>query len=953
MDRNPAEPTDRDRLLDDVLAGYFEAAEAGRAPDRRGLIDRYPSLAAELETFFADEDRLDRLAAPLRAAARAGLTRAAAGEPVARPFGRYTLVREVGRGAMGVVYEAEQDHPRRHVALKMMRDPGGASAADAARFKNEAQAAADLDHPNVVPVYEVGECEGQPYFTMKYLAGSLAEHLPRFAEDPRAAARLVAAVARAVHHAHQRGVLHRDLKPSNVLLDGEGRPHVADFGLAKRLESDAELTQSGALVGTPNYMAPEQAAGRRGAVTTATDVYGLGAVLYALLTGRPPSGGGTVLDVLERVRTRDPDPPRRLNPRVGRDLQTVCLRCLEKDPARRYASAAELADDLDRWLAGEPVRARPVGRLARLGRWCRRNPVVAGLAALVVLGAAGSAAWIGWQTARAAGEYRRAQQNLDLAYQVLDELYLNRVEKRREARQALSADDRRLLLRMQEFYQRFAEGNGRDPATRLSMAKAYRRVSDIHFALGEYAGAERANADSLRVLEALAAEFPADPDYQFELNAGRINWGHALLLNGHLAEAERAYGRTAELCEARLQSAPGDAGARRGAAAGHLNRANPLGLVGRVRESEEASRAAIRLYRELAATFPGDGRYVNALLTAHLNLGEVLTDGDRLDEAEENTKQMLRLVEDGRRFPTYLGDGIKEAQVHAGAALTAWLRGRIRDADGHCATGQALIEPAYAREAENPAVAPVAADLRLLSGLLLRPKGRVAEAEVSVRRALDPAVCMVRLSPGFPDFPAQLARIHAHHGDLLRALGRAKDADTAYGQARQLLERLTADFPQRVTDRSTLGWVLDGQTRLALDRGEPDAAAALLDEALRSHQAAHRSSPRHGLYGQRLGDHWQVRGLACLRRGDDRGALAAVDAAERFRPCGAADWLVRALAHGHLGERDRARACYDRAAAAAASVRPPDDDIRRGLGEAAGLLGVNEPPAKPNSPKGQ
>jgi WD40 repeat protein len=256
---------------------------------------------------------------------------------------------------------------------------------DVQRFRNEAEVLAQLDHPHIVLVHDVGEHEGRVYFSMKLIeGGGLDGQLERFPDDPQSAARLVAQAARAVHHAHQRGILHRDLKPSNILLDREGQPHVSDFGLSKRIESDGSLTQTGAIVGTPQYMAPEQTSGRKGAVTTATDVYGLGAVLYALLTGRPPFQSETVLETLEQVKTRDPEPPRRINAKVDRDLETICLKCLQKEPQRRYESAQALAEDLERWLRGEPIQARRIGWGQRIWRWGRRNPFLAGLTGVSV-----------------------------------------------------------------------------------------------------------------------------------------------------------------------------------------------------------------------------------------------------------------------------------------------------------------------------------------------------------------------------------------------------------------------------------------------------------------------------------------------------------------------------------------------------------------------------------------
>jgi len=300
-------------------------------------------------------------------------------------FREYVLMGEIARGAMGVVYRAEQSTLKRSVAIKMIRSTLLANESDVERFKLEAEAAASLDHPNIVPIYEVGEFEGQHYFTMKLVeGGTLRDRMPQFQRDTRLAAEFMRKVASAVHAAHQRGILHRDIKPGNILVDHENEPHVTDFGLAKQMDSASGLTLSGQILGTPNYMAPEQAEASAN-LTTAADIYGLGAVFYEMLTGEPPFKGETTLETLRLLTEAEAPHPSLINERVNGDLATIALKCLSKEPKERYASAQGLVNDLECWLNGEPIKARPVSTGERITKWIKRKPMRAATAGLAVL----------------------------------------------------------------------------------------------------------------------------------------------------------------------------------------------------------------------------------------------------------------------------------------------------------------------------------------------------------------------------------------------------------------------------------------------------------------------------------------------------------------------------------------------------------------------------------------
>jgi eukaryotic-like serine/threonine-protein kinase len=377
-----------DDLLAELLNRFTAKLRIGERPDIEQAIRQHPELATELRELWGAVMVADAVAAHSSmtfAIPRGGenskatnshSVRQPINSPIALPslLGDYELLEELGRGGMGVVYKARQLSLGRSVALKMILRGALASPADLARFQAEAEAVARLDHPNIVPLYEVGQLEGQPYFSMKFVAGTtLARKLAEGPLPPREAAEMLAPICRAIHFAHRQGLLHRDLKPSNILLDEDGRPLVTDFGLAKRFTDGTSLTHTGAVVGTPSYMAPEQAAGGRGDIGPASDVYSLGTILYQMLTGRPPFQAASPVDTVLMVLEQDPLPPRVVNAKADRDLEMIALKAIQKPPDLRYHTTEAMAEDLEAYLAGEPVSARSGGLTQVIARLFRET----------------------------------------------------------------------------------------------------------------------------------------------------------------------------------------------------------------------------------------------------------------------------------------------------------------------------------------------------------------------------------------------------------------------------------------------------------------------------------------------------------------------------------------------------------------------------------------------------
>ncbi len=906
------ESLDREKRLDEAVTAFLEAQESGRRPHRQEWLDRYPEVAAELEKYFADQDEVDRLTSPLRAAIQGtpppgdtpqpgrpnDASSAVSPSALVSPPEGYELLQVLGQGGMGVVYKARQKGADRLVALKLIRADRLTSDADVQRFRNEAEAAAQLDHPHIVPVYEVGARTGHFFFSMKLNeGGGLDEQLDRFRDDPQKAARLVAQVARAVHHAHQRGILHRDLKPSNILLDREGQPHVSDFGLAKRIEADASLTQTGAIVGTPQYMAPEQTRSQKGTVTTATDVYGLGAVLYALLTGQPPFQDETVLETLEQVRKREPEPPRRSNPKVDRDLETICLKCLEKEPGQRYGSAEALAEELESWLRGEPIAARPVGRLDRLWRWCRRNPVLAvltcalvGTLVLLIIGLVVGSIVIWHQKVRADEAYkseaeqrRRADEKRRWARKAVNDMYTGVAENWLAHEPRMTEIQKQFLRRALEFYKELAAEESANPDERLERAVAFRRMADIRgggFHRAE--GAENNYRQAVMLCEELADEFPDNDAYQAELVRSREKLGRFLGDNHRSVEAEPFLLRARIVAEGLANKSPNDPQDRETLAECETS----LGVLWSATDLQKAEAAlsrALTIRQELARAYPEVGDYREKLAFAHLALGEVHRTRGRLKETEQAFKQAALLLEARRKE----------------AALPPWLVNTV-GGGGYHGLAEALLD-----------------------------QRRPSEAEKAIRRSVEIRKQVDRDFPGMPYCWHGLAMSLSTQGRILRELGRHREAVAVYREAVEYQQRALADNPEHASLRQDMG-VMRSELAWLMILGPPplrdtDQAATQIQRALELEAENDAYLTVRAIVEYRRGE-WtkSLQALRAALRDNDandqllRGWVSVDGAMQRMaerqaRAAVVLNGFFTAMCLYRLGKKDEARECYLRA----------------------------------------
>jgi eukaryotic-like serine/threonine-protein kinase len=564
----------------------------------------------------------------------------------------YTILEEISRGGMGVVYRARQHHPNRIVALKMILPHLLASPVVRARFQAEAESVAKLDHPNVLPIYEAGENRGTPYLTMKFVAGgSLAAHHARFLGAAQACAELVAAAARGVQHAHERGILHRDLKPANLLLDAPSPdatpvPMVSDFGLARILESEPSgLTAPSAFMGTAGYLAPELAFGSNTAPTVQADIYSLGAILYELLAGQLPFGEETGLEALRRADRETPPSLRVLNPRIPKDLDAICLSCLQREPSSRYRSAGALADDLDRFLEGSPVVARKDTMSYRAAKFARRNKAGLAVAALVLLILVGGIVATSWQAHIATREKARAERRFNEVRKLANSVLFDYHDAIKALPGATKVRERLVKDGLNYLDSLAGEAYG-DPALQRELAAAYERVGDVRGGESsgsrrDIAGAMESYTKALRIREALVAANRGDAQARRDLASSHQKIGFRLLGtkeeshgSEHLQKALTLY-----LDLKREQPANDDIQLELAATRNQLG--NAMELRGDIAGALEQNRAALAICEKLVASNPRDQRYRRALWSSQDQVGYMLwLQNDVAGAIEANSKAL-------------------------------------------------------------------------------------------------------------------------------------------------------------------------------------------------------------------------------------------------------------------------------------------------------------------------
>ena len=918
---NPELATDVDAILELAYFEYVLREELGQAPSAEDWYHRFPEQQSALEKILKIHHGSSNHSSSVRLSAHLDTmvpsqTMVQKKQPVQTGLGKYELLGELGRGAMGVVYKARERALDRIVAIKVILAGPHAGQDRLDQAYREARAIARLQHPNIVQIHEIGEEDGRPFLCMEYVDGPGLDRLLRRWQGqgspglaPDVAANLLQTVARAVHYAHQQGIVHRDLKPANILMRGAvgESPHtsaretesagldlqsvvpkIADFGLAKFLDSPAGATCTGQLVGTPSFMAPEQADGRVDEVGPAADVYALGVILYELLAGRPPFQATTVQLSLELTRTAEPLPPRRWRPNLPRDLQTICLKCLAKEPGGRYASALALAEDLRRYLAGEPIRAVAATRYERLAKWVKRRPVVAGLLAALMIVLAGGVTGIIWQWQRAeqnaatalenARDFKlerdkaieergRAERHLKSARESIDELA--KLGDRLWAQARTNRTGKVLLEKVLAFYQEVLKDESTDPAVRLSTAQVCGQVSQIRHTLGQLDRAVEACEQESSLLAGLVKENPDNAYYELRLGESLRNRAHILRDLGKSQQALALYRDAAKLGEQLLVRTPTDPGYQDYLANTLLNTVTVLPQNEHVQEIEAMYRRAVELVQSALQTHPDDVGYRNELALCLEGQGIFNLERNQPALAEENLRSSIEIRE----------------SLHKAGKLDRW--------------AERYLGRAYSG-----------------LGLVVARRGRSSEAMEIYAKAEAIQNRLTKENPAGVFFRGDLSRTLTRRGRLQWSLANYSGAAQSYRQAVQV-------DPESADANNLLAWFL----ATCPEPGFRDSR-----EAVRQAKIALAAKPTSGEILNTLG-------VTYYRDGDCQSAIDMLNQSMALRSGGdASDWFFLAMAHWKSGNREEARRWLARGVEWIEKNPVHDEELTRFQTEALSLL---------------
>lgn len=787
----PAIAAEPDHAIELIFSEFVTRESLGEQPQPNEYYTRFPQYRERLERLFQVDDLL-KVDDPTTAVDRLLADR----EGVSEKIGVYEIREELGRGGVGVVYRAYHPKLKREVALKVLRCGALADERDRQRFRREAELAARLQHPNIVPVYEIDEHAGEPYLVMELLAGgSLRQQLAHHPLSPADAAQLLITLARAVQHAHDRNVIHRDLKPGNVLIESTSSgqstiPKVADFGLATVFESERGDQPSGVVVGTASYMAPEQAAGKRGWATPAVDVYALGAILYECLTGRPPFLGNSDLDTLQQVMHEWPLSPRQLQPRTPRDLDTICMKCLHKDPVRRYGSAGDLADDLQRFLDGRPIVARPAGILERTWKWAKRRPAAAALIGVSLVAFATVAGIVAHYTAdlrtawtEADSQRLRAEQNEESALAALAAAS----EQRDQTRQAvdalsqltdaafgdqprLAAKHEKAVSKVVEQYEKLAKSDAHDPAARQAAGNAHLRAGKLQRLLGRFDDADKSYTSAIESLSKVSDDYG--------------------LADALVARAIMRSGR------GRLAEGIADYDSAR-AAVKRLMKADPANANYPIRWAEVAIDTG----------------------TQRVRLGE-------FREAVAEIETINRILDDRlQQSPTDTAAQLQKAKCERLAGFAAYRQGRTKDAESYYRRALERLPAGNEWQSYHTTY-----QLEV-SGVLIE-QHRGADAEPFIRAALGPLEQLAAAAPDVPDHRIEVARARSQLGLALSLQSRHADAEAEFLKAIPEHKNAIKLRPGRTETITTTAGSITNYGQLLIEMKRHSEAVEQFDESI-------------------------------------------------------------------------------------------------------------------------